>query len=147
MIRTAQSIIERCSSGTLQAAFAMSGRRAAEPQTEPTGPRAAAISDASDAKRRKALVNTTATKPESSTPELDFQPQRAAGSAAKPLAKRTVRDGKRPRSIPAARKRSNEVKRKSATTPISIHKMLCWKQVLEAKAWVNNVLKTARTIS
>ena len=106
MIRAAQSIIETRSSGILQAMFAMSGRRAGEPQTEAMDPCAAAISDASDAKRRKVLVHTTTTKPESSTPELEFQSQRAAGSAAKPLAKRTGRYSKR--------------RFKSATTPIAI---------------------------
>ena len=140
MIRAAQSMIEPRSSGTLQAMFAMSERRAAEPQTEAVGP---CMSDASDAKKHDIIMNTTNTKPECSTPELEFQPQRAAGSAAKPLAKRTVRDGKRPRSIRAARKRSNEGKRKSATTPIVIHKMLCWKQVLEAKAWAKHVLNNS----
>ena len=96
-----------------------------------------AISDASDAKRRKVLVNTTTTKPESSTPELEFQPERKQKS----LAKLTFPDSKRLGYIRAVRKRSNEGKRKSATTPIVIHKMLCWKQVLEAKAWASHVLK------
>ena len=89
MIRAAQSILETCSS---QAIFAISGRRAGEPQTEAVGP---CVSDASDAKRRDILVNTTTAKPECSTQELAVKRLRAAGSAAKPLAKRTVRDGKR----------------------------------------------------
>ena len=96
MIRAAQSIIEPRSSGTLQAMFAMSGRRAAEPQTEAMGP---CMSDASDAKKHDIIMNTTNTKPECSTPELEFQPQRAVGSAAKPLAKRAVRGSKQLRSI------------------------------------------------
>ena len=94
MIRAAQSISQTRRSAILETIFAMSARRAAEPQTDPTGPCVAAISDATDAKRRKVLVNTTTTKPESSKPELEFQPQRAAGSAAKPVAKRTVPETK-----------------------------------------------------
>ena len=91
--------LENCMIRTAESMFAMSGRRAGEPQTEAMGP---CVSDASDAKRRDILVNTTTTKPECSTPELDFQPQRAAGSAAQPLGKRTAGDGKRLRSIGAA---------------------------------------------
>ncbi len=59
MIREAQSILQKRCSGTLQTMLAMTARRAAEPQTETTGPCVTAISDASDAKRRNIIVHIT----------------------------------------------------------------------------------------
>ncbi len=142
-IRAAQSIIETRRSVTLKTMFAMSGRKASEPQAEPTSPGFAAISDATDAKRRKLLINIKTTKPDSSTPALKFQPQSTADNVAKPVAKLRVRDGEQSRFIPTSVKRSNQGQRKHATTSIHTHTMLCWKQVLKAKAWAKHALKNS----
>ena len=101
----AQPLAKRTArSRTLDTFFGMSGRRAVEPQTEPTGLCVAAISDVGDAKRRKVHMHTTTTKL-----------QRAPGSAAKRL------------SQPRARRGQYKV----GTTPMNIYTMSCWKQVLD----------------
>ena len=101
----AQPLAKRTArSRTLDTFFGMNGRRAVEPQTEPTGLCVAAISDVGDAKRRKVHMHTTTTKL-----------RRAPGSAAKRL------------SQPRARRGQYKV----GTTPMNIYTMSCWKQVLD----------------
>ena len=79
----AQPLAKRTArSRTLDTFFGMSGRRAVEPQIEPTGLCVAAIGDVGDAKRRKVHMHTTTTKL-----------RRVAGSAAKRLSQPRARRG------------------------------------------------------